>query len=417
MPTSPRKARTLLEQGRAQVVYRMPFTLQLTDATGETCQQIDLGVDPGFVKSGFSARTEDNKEVLAAELTLRQDVSNKLTERRLYRRNRRGRKWYRPPRFKNRRRQPGWLPPSLRHKLDSHEQIVSFIKKLLPITRVIVEVATFDTQKLTNPEIKGIEYQQGTLQGYEVREYLLEKWGRQCAYCGKTDVPLEIEHVVPKQPRRGEPQGTDRVDNLTVACRACNKAKGNHQPQAWLERLARSARKIDQQRAQGLRTVLKHLKQSLRATPFMNVIRKRLVSRLQAQVSFGYITNYHRVQEALEKSHVNDAFIIAGGTATRQRVTVLDVRQTHRNNRSLQINRKGFRPSIRRQRYPLQPFDLVRSLKDHRLYRVKGLFNYGTWVRLQDKQTGIIRNLAVQHVQLVTYGKGLLWTGSSEVSR
>lgn len=409
MPTSPRKARLLLNQGKAHVVYRVPFTIQLKYATGETCQKIDLGVDPGFAKSGFSARIEDSKEVLAAELALRKDVSSNLTERRMYRRNRRGRKWYRPPRFKNRRRPPGWFAPSLRHKLESHEQLVSFIKKLLPITRIIVEVAAFDAQKMLNPEIKGIEYQQGTLQGYEIREYLLNKWGRKCAYCGKTAVPLQVEHVIPKKPRKGEMQGTDRVDNLTLACWPCNKIKDNWQPQEWLNRLEQSSRKIDQQRAQGLKTVLKQLKHSLRATPFMNVIRKYLATRLQAQVSFGYITRFHRTQEALKKSHVNDAFVIVGGKATDKRTSIFQVIQVRRNNRSLQTNRKGFRPSIRRQRYPLQPFDLVRSLKDNRLYRVKGVFNYGTWVRLQDVKTGRIINLAVKHVQLVMYGKGLSW--------
>ena len=121
------------------------------------------------------------------------------------------------------------MPPSLAHKLQSHIQLIERLKRILPITKIVVEVASFDTQKMVNPEISGIEYQRGELMGYEVREYLLEKWGRKCAYCGKKDVPLEIEHIIPKS--RGD---SDRVSNLTLSCHECNQKKGNRTAEEFL---------------------------------------------------------------------------------------------------------------------------------------------------------------------------------------
>lgn len=221
MPTKPQRASKLIEDGKAKVVQRTPFTIQLNYATGETKQDITLGLDAGYSHIGFSAVT-DKHELISGDVELRNDVSKKIKERSMYRRNRRGRKWYREPRFDNRGREDGWLAPSVKHKLDTHIRLVEKLKKILPITNVVVEVASFDTQKMENPEINGIKYQQGELQGYEVRQYLLEKFRYKCVYCGKTDVPLEVEHIVPSS--RG---GTDRVSNLTISCHECNLDKGN----------------------------------------------------------------------------------------------------------------------------------------------------------------------------------------------
>jgi 5-methylcytosine-specific restriction endonuclease McrA len=221
MPTTQHKGKKLLREGKAHVVQRYPFTIQLNYATGETTQPIKLGIDPGYMKIGFSATT-DKLEVISGTLTLRKDVSSKLQERRRYRRARRGRLRYRKARFNNRTRPEGWLPPSIQHKKESHIRLVEKLVSLLPIIATRVEVENFDTQKMQQPEIKGLEYQQGELQGYEVKEYLLEKWGRKCVYCGKTNVPVEVEHLIPKS--RG---GTDRVSNLTISCRKCNLKKGD----------------------------------------------------------------------------------------------------------------------------------------------------------------------------------------------
>ncbi|MHA2500732.1 MAG: RNA-guided endonuclease IscB, partial [Candidatus Hodarchaeales archaeon] len=249
MPTTPRKARQLLNKQQVKVIQRSPFTIQLLYATGETTQEISLGVDAGYGKIGFAAITA-KKELLAGEVHLRMDVSKKLTERRMYRRTRRSKKTrYRPPRFNNRKRSSGWLPPSMQHKLDAHLRLITILQKVLPISRIIVEVATFDPQKIKNPEIKGIEYQQGKLAGYEVREYLLHKWGRKCAYCGKTNIPLEIEHIIPKS--RG---GSNRVTNLTLSCRKCNQNKGNQTAQEF-----------------GHPRIHAKAKTSLKTLPFMNL--------------------------------------------------------------------------------------------------------------------------------------------------
>ena len=339
-----------------------------------------MGIDAGYSTIGFSAVTDKN-ELLSGELTLRKRISKLLEQRRTYRRTRRAKLWHRKPRFNNRSRPNGWLAPSIQHKFDTHLRLIEKLKKILPVTKITVEVSSFDTQKMQNPEIKGVEYQHGELQGYEVREYLLEKWGHKCAYCGKSNVPLEIEHIIPKI--RG---GTDRVFNLTIACHKCNQKKGDRTAEEF-----------------GYPEIQKKAKQTLKSTAFMNIVRWRLANTLNCAWTYGYITKHNRIKLGLEKSHVNDAFVITGGT-TQERAVPYMVTQTRRNNRSIQTNRKGFKPSIRKQRYKLQPNDLVKYRKI--LCRVKGVFNYGKWVRLST-QKGKIINTNIKKVELVKYGGGL----------
>jgi len=313
MPTTPRKARILLKQGKARVVSRTPFVIQLLYPTGENKQDITLGIDAGYSTIGYSAVTA-KRELIAGELELRDDIKRLLEKRREYRRARRSRKWYRKPRFDNRKRKEGWLPPSLEHKLESHIRLIEHLKRILPITRVVVEVASFDTQKMQNPEISGVEYQRGELAGYDVREYLLAKWGHKCAYCGKTDVPLEIDHIIPKS--RG---GSNRVSNLTIACHECNQRKGNRTAEEF-----------------GYPEVQAKAKEPLKAAAFMNAIRWELVNRLGCDWTYGSVTKYKREKLKLEKSHVNDAFIIAGGTSNHIRTGyIYKARQVRRQNRSL----------------------------------------------------------------------------------
>ena len=383
MPTTQSTGKKLLQEGKATVVQRCPFTIQLTYATGETKQPIKLGVDIGYTNIGFSAKT-DKLEVISGTLALRKDVSKKIEERWMYRRTRRGRLGYRPPRFNNRTCPEGWLAPSTQHRLDSHIRLVNNkLKTLLPITYKKVEVANFDAQKIQNPEIKGVEYQRGTLQGYEVREYLLDKWGRKCAYCGKTNVPLEVEHIIPKS--RG---GTNRVSNLTLACKKCNLKKGEKTAEEF-----------------GYPTIQQQAKKSLRAPTCINSIRWRIVEQLAAEHTYGYVTKYERNKLGLEKSHINDAFVIAGGT-NQERCRAYEVIQVRRNNRSLQKNRKGFKPSVRRQRYELQPYDLVKY--NNRTYRVKGVHCLGKRVILKNVN-GKDKSVAIKKVELIKYGKGLLF--------
>jgi 5-methylcytosine-specific restriction endonuclease McrA len=394
MPTTPRRARLLLKEEKAQVIRRAPFTIQLLYATGEVKQPIVLGIDAGYSIVGFSAISEQ-KELLAGELVLRKDVSKRITKRSMYRRSRRGRLWYRKPRFLNRiaSKKKYWFAPSIQHKLDSHIRLVEILRKLLPITTTIVEVASFDTQKLDNPDIKNIEYQQGLLLGYTVRNYLLEKWSHQCVYCKNTNIKLEIEHIIPKS--RG---GTDRIDNLTISCRKCNLEKGNKFVSECSPKLQKKISEIEQK-----------AKKSYKAATFMTMMRKKLVEKLNCHHTYGDFTKYQRTKIGLSKSHVNDAFVIAGGKK-HPRSQLFNVKQIRRNYRSIQTNRKGFKPSIRKQRYSFQPNDLVSY--NNCLYRVKGVFNYGKWIRLVNTAGDTI-NSNIKKVKIIKYGKGLQFMVSS----
>lgn len=257
------------------------------------------------------------------------------------------------------------------------------VKRILPISSICVEVSGFDTQKMQNAEISGTEYQHGELQGYEVREYLVEKYHRTCAYCGKTNVPLQVEHIVPKS--RG---GSDRVSNLTLSCQKCNQKKGNMTADEF-----------------GYPNVQNKAKQSLKAPAFMNTIRWLLVDLLHSDYTYGYNTKHNRIKLGLEKSHINDAFVIADGT-NHERVRPYLGIQTRRNNRALQTNRNGFKPSIRKQRYPLGPKDLVFLKFGSLICTVKAVFNYGKWVRVVDAIGNII-NVNIKNVELIKYGKGV----------
>ena len=313
MPCSPGKARRLLKQGKATMVKKTPFTIQLVYGSSGYKQSITLGIDAGYKTIGYSAITAV-RELVAGELELRTDIKRLLEKRRAYRRTRRNRIWHRKPGFRNDTKKEGWLAPSLQHKLDSHIKLVEQLKQILPVTKVVVEVASFDQQKMQHPEITGVEYQQGELRGYEVREYLLEKWQRKCAYCGKKDVPLEIEHIIPKS--RG---GSDRVSNLAISCHNCNQEKDNLTAEEF-----------------GHPEIQKKARQSLKATAFMNVIRWKLVNMLGCGYTYGYITKYNRIKCGLAKSHVNDAFVIGGGKNTHNRAGVhVITKQVRRQNRSL----------------------------------------------------------------------------------
>ena len=236
MPCSEKRARLLLGRGRARVHRLLPFVIRLVDRERATCalQPLRLKLDPGSRGTGL-ALVRDTEPVDAVtgeiqrgaavlnlfELMHRgRQISEALTARRQMRRRRRGNLRYRAPRFLNRTRLAGWLAPSLQHRVDTTLAWVKRLQRWAPVTALSSELVRFDMQALDNPEISGVEYQQGTLAGYEVREYLLEKWGRQCAYCGAEHVPLQVEHIHPKA--RG---GSNRVSNLTLACQACNARK------------------------------------------------------------------------------------------------------------------------------------------------------------------------------------------------
>ncbi len=366
-------------------MQREPFTIKILDRKKKSSytKDVTLGIDAGYKEVGFSVINED-EELISGVLELRNDIPKKLEQKANYRRNRRHRNTrYRQPRFDNRKKSKpkGWLAPSIKHKMNSHIKLVNKLKEILPISKVIVEVAQFNTQKMQNPEIEGVEYQQGTLQGYNVRNYLLEKFNRQCAYCGKEDVPLEVEHIIPKS--RG---GSNRVDNLTISCHNCNQEKDSQTAKEF-----------------GYPNVQKQAKQTLKSTAFMNIVRWKIVNKLDCDYTFGHITKKNRIEQDLEKTHYNDAFIIANGK-NQKRCKPIKAIINRRNNRSLQTNRKTYGRSVRKQKYLLSPGDLVKY--EGKVCEVKGMFNYGKWVRMKDSDGNTV-NSNVKDVELVKYRKGL----------
>jgi 5-methylcytosine-specific restriction endonuclease McrA len=242
-PIHPAAARRLLNAGKAAVYRVYPFTIICKQEVEQTPTPIEIKLDPGSKVTGI-ALVQSNKVIWAAELTYRgQNISASLKSRSAIRHNRRARKTrYRPARFLNWTRPKGWLAPSLQHRVDTTLTWVNKLIKFAPIGSIAQELVRFDLQQLEKPEISGIEYQQGELLGYEVREYLLNKWERKCTYCDAKDVPLQVEHVKPKA--KG---GTNRISNLCLACEKCNQKKGILDLQVFLAEKPELLRKIQSQ--------------------------------------------------------------------------------------------------------------------------------------------------------------------------
>lgn len=229
----PGQARRLLSLGLAAVFRRYPFTIILKESRAQQpVNEYVLKIDPGSKITGIALRLRQNV-LWAAQLIHRGfQIKEKLLQRSQRRRNRRARKTrYRQARFLNRTSVKGSLPPSLAHRVLTTMTWVKRLMRYCPVTAIAQELVRFDTQALQNPEISGVEYQRGELFGYEVREYLLEKWGRKCAYCGKENTCLEVEHIQPKS--KG---GTDRLSNLTLACHQCNQKKGDRPIEDFLKK-------------------------------------------------------------------------------------------------------------------------------------------------------------------------------------
>jgi 5-methylcytosine-specific restriction endonuclease McrA len=214
-----------------------------------------------------------------------EQIKAALRARRAIRRSRRNRKTrYRKPRWKNRRnKKKGWLPPSLQSRISNVLTLVGRLRKVCPLTAISLELVKFDTQLLDNPDIAGMEYQQGELHGYEIREYLLEKWGRACSYCQKKELPLQVEHIVPRA--RG---GTNRISNLCLACEKCNREKGIQDLKDFLKKKPEVLKKITAQ-----------AKAPLKDASAVNATRWELLRRLQSlslpiECGSGGLTKYNR---------------------------------------------------------------------------------------------------------------------------
>lgn len=305
MPCSEKRARLLLERGRARVHKLEPFTIRLVDRLVENSvlQPLRLKLDPGSGTTGVAVLREETVTYIG-EIKHKTYIKERIEKRRNVRRSRRNRNTrYRQPRFLNRAKTEKWIPPSLQAIVDQTMNAVKKFRMLLPISSISMELARFDTQKLQNAEISGVKYQQGELFGYEVKEYLLEKWKRECVYCGKKDLPLQIEHIVPKS--RG---GSDRVSNLTLSCQKCNQEKGS-----------KTAREF------GFPEVQEKAKQPLKEVAIMNATRWKLLDMLkdtglEIECGSGGLTKFNRTRLGLPKTHGYDA--VSVGSSTPEKVKI-----------------------------------------------------------------------------------------------
>src|SRR4028118_336875 len=296
-PIRPGMARKLLTTGKAAVFKRYPFTIILKVEVTSYQEPITLKIDPGSKTSGL-ALVQGESVIFGAELTHRgQAIKASLESRRSLRRGRRNRHTrYRKARFLNRVRPKGWLAPSLQHRVETTLTWVTRLMKVAPISSIVQELVRFDLQQLENPEISGIEYQQGVLCGYEVREYLLNKWDRKCAYCGVINTPLQVEHIHPKA--KG---GSNRISNLCLACEKCNTQKGTQDIGQFLSK-----------KPEILKRILSQAKRPLKDAAAVNSTRWALFSRLRmtglpVSTGSGGLTKFNCTRLNLPKTHWLDA--------------------------------------------------------------------------------------------------------------
>ncbi|HSN23239.1 MAG TPA: RNA-guided endonuclease IscB [Methylomicrobium sp.] len=405
MPCFPVRARQLLSTGQARVYRRYPFTIILRQRSGGELQDVEWKSDPGSKTTGLALVAHCGRGgtvVWAAHLVHRGDnIHNSLVTRRAIRRSRRARKTrYRQPRFDNRVRPVGWLSPSLQSRVDNVAQWVSKLLLLAPIGKMAIETVRFDTQRLCNPEISAVEYQQGELFGYETREYLLAKWGRKCAYCGKQNLPLQIEHIVPVA--KG---GSDRISNLTLACDKCNKKKGSQ-----------DIRKFLAGNHQLLEKIVAQARAPLKDAAAVNTTRYAIAERLK---SFGLPltcwsggrTKHNRSKQGYRKEHWIDAACVGESgakVALPKGIKPLLIQAIGRGSRqACRMDKYGFprtSPNTAKQVHGFQTGDMVKAIvtqgkkvgtyTGYVAIRASGSFNIST-------KTGVVQGISYRYCQLL----------------
>lgn len=323
MPCKPQKARKLLKANKAEVVKYEPFTIKLKYGSSGYKQPVTLGIDTGSVHIGASASTE-KQELYASETVMRSgdgkaSIVRLLAKRLELRRSRRSRKTrYRKARFLNRvhRKHKGWLAPSVENKINVHLKLVADVHKILPITKVVAEVAQFDIQKIKNPNISEKEYQQGEQLGWtNVREYVLFRDGHQCQCCkGKSgDTILNVHHIESRM------TGGNTPNNLVTLCKTCHE--GYHQGKITLPKSI-------------------HRGMSFRDAAFMGIMRWAFYNRLKelysdVHLTYGYITKNTRIKNNIAKTHTADAYCIAGNIKAKRLDYEYFRKQVRRHNRKL----------------------------------------------------------------------------------
>ena len=306
----------LLRHGKAHVVSRVPFVVQLDYDSTTYTQDVSLGIDAGSKHVGISA-SSDKKEMLAAQVELRSDIVKLLSTRRELRQTRRNRKTrYRKARFDNRKKKDGWLAPSVEQKIESHLNVIRLVHKLLPVTKTTIEVAQFDAQKIKNPDIKSEEYQQGEQMGFwNVREYVLARDGHKCVHCkGKSKDPiLNVHHLESRK------TGGNSPSNLVTLCETCHKAYHRGEFDLKIKR-----------------------GNSLRDAAVMNIMRWAVYERAKEEfgnvhLTYGYITKHTRIENGIAKTHAADAFCIAKNVHAMRLSSFFMCRCVPRHTRALHV--------------------------------------------------------------------------------
>lgn len=291
MPCSQRKARLLLKEGKAKIIGYKPFTIQLLQASGETTQEVHLGIDTGAKHIGIAA-TSGNKVLVKGEIELRDDIHKNMTVRHQARRDRRNRKTrYRKARFLNRKRKEGWLPPTVQSKLNATFMWIDRFESLLPNPILHIEVGKFDIHKMINPDVVKDGYENGQCAGYyDVRYFVFARDNYTCQVCKKRNKILRTHHIVYRTEG-----GTDRADNLITVCTDCHTSE-NHKVGGILYNWMIKHKKV---------------KQYKEAT-FMNIVRKRTFAKYpDSIITYGSETSPYRKELGLDKTHYNDAIAIS----------------------------------------------------------------------------------------------------------
>lgn len=414
MPCTEKRARQLLTAGRARIHRLVPFVIRLVDREVATCQcqPIVLAIDPGSKTTGLAVCRVEKTDtgpvrhiLLQAELTHRgQAVHLALTSRAALRRTRRGRNLrYRAPRFDNRTKPAGWLPPSLRSRVDNVTSWTARFRRYSPVTDIALERVKFDMQLLENPDIEGVGYQRGTLAGFEIREYVLLRDGHQCVYCDEKNVPLNLDHVLARA--NG---GSDRVSNLAAACIPCNQRKGKQYVEAFLAhdpvRLAR---------------ILKRCKSPLRDAAAVNATRNAILvallrTGLPVETGSGGRTKYNRTQLQLPKTHALDAACVGNVAGVENTETpVLAIKATGRGSyQRTRVDKYGFpRGHLMRQKAVngFQTGDLVKATvttgkragqyQGRVAVRASGSFNIQT-------EQGVVQGIGWRHCRVLQRADG-----------
>ena len=313
------KVRHLLKDGKAKVINRCPFTIQLVYRSTNYTQPINLGIDAGSKHIGISATTKD-RVLFESDVELRNDIVDLLSTRREQRRTRRNRKTrYRKARFDNRKRNDGWLAPSVRQKVQTHLTVVKKVHEILPVIKIIVETASFDIQKIKNPNISGAEYQHGEqLDFWNIREYVLFRDGHVCQCCkGKSkDKILNVHHIESRK------TGGDAPNNLITLCETCHT--GYHK---GIVKLPKSIRR-------GM---------SFKDASFMGIMRWAFYNELKfmypdVHMTYGYITKNTRIENGLPKEHFIDARCISGNPLAKSLGYVYYQKKVRCHNRQIHKN-------------------------------------------------------------------------------